>query len=111
MLIFLHEQVVAADDATTTTSTGQTSATDGTTEFAPLVAATCKAGVMNIKVTFATPYSGAVHARDYRNSHCMVYGNGTERVGLSLNLLAKQGQSDYCGILVSGGGNSEVSFS
>lgn len=94
---------VRGDDATTTAA----AADNG--DFAPLVAATCKAGVMNIKVTFAGAYSGAVHARDFRNSHCMVFGNGTGQVAMSLNLVAKQGQSDYCGILVSGGGNSEVS--
>lgn len=64
---------------------------------------------MNIKVTFAGAYSGAVHARDFRNGHCMVFGNGSVHVAMSLNLVAKQGQSEYCGILVSGGGNSEVS--
>lgn len=71
------------------------------TEFAPHVTATCKAGVMNIKVGFSSPYSGAVHARDYRNPNCMEFGNGSTTVSLSLNLFAKQGQSDYCGILVS----------
>lgn len=69
-------------------------------EFAPVVAATCKAGIMNIKVSFMGAFSGAVHARDFRNAHCMVFGNGSSTIGLSLNLVAKQGQSDYCGILV-----------
>lgn len=77
-------------------------------EFAPVVAATCKAGIMNIKVSFKDSFSGAVHARDFRNSNCMVFGNGSSTVGLSLNLVAKQGQSDYCGILISNA-NSEVS--
>ena len=63
---------------------------------------------MSIKVSFASGYSGAVHARDYRNSNCMVFGNGSTTVGLNLNLVAKQGQSDYCGILVSNV-NAEVS--
>lgn len=56
---------------------------------------------MNIKVIFTSPYSGAVHARDYRNPNCMTFGNGTTTVGMSLNLLAKKDQSDYCGILIS----------
>lgn len=63
--------------------------------------ATCKSGTMNIKVVFTSPYSGAVHARDYRNPNCMTFGNGTTTVGMSLNLLAKREQSDYCGILIS----------
>lgn len=65
---------------------------------------------MHIKVLFSSSYSGAVHARDYRNSNCMTFGNGSTNVGLSLNLVAKQGQPDFCGILVSSnGGSGEVS--
>jgi hypothetical protein len=56
---------------------------------------------MNIKILFNSPYSGAVHARDFRNPHCMTFGNGTNIVTMSLNLLAKQGAAEYCGILVS----------
>lgn len=68
-------------------------------EFVPQVSATCKAGVMNIKVSFNNPYSGAIHARDYRKRECMQLGNGSNSIGLSINLLAKQDQSDYCGVL------------
>lgn len=68
-------------------------------EFAPQVSATCKAGVMNIKVNFNNPYSGAIHARDYRKRECMQMGDGSNSIALSINLLAKQGQSDYCGVL------------
>lgn len=70
-------------------------------DFAPQVTATCKAGAMNIRVLFNSPYSGAVHARDFRTNSCMTFGNGTNIVTMSLNLLAKQGSSEYCGILVS----------
>lgn len=80
-----------------------------TTEFAPHVSATCKAGVMNIKVAFNGTYTGTVHARDFRNSNCMVVGDGSSSVSLSLNMLAKQGQTDFCGILVSNV-NAEVSW-
>lgn len=62
---------------------------------------------MNIKVGFANAYSGAVHARDFRTSDCMVFGNDSTSLTLSLNLVAKQGQSDFCGILVSNA-NAEV---
>lgn len=78
-----------------------TSQETSTTEFVPKVTATCKSGTMNIKVILNSPYSGAVHAKDFRNPNCMVFGNGTTTVGLSLNLRAKQGQPEYCGILVS----------
>ncbi|XP_012159039.1 uncharacterized protein LOC101459856 isoform X2 [Ceratitis capitata] len=70
-------------------------------EFAPRVTATCKSGTMNIKVKFNGPYTGAVHARDHRNAACMAMGDGSDAVGFSINLLAKQGASDYCGVLVS----------
>lgn len=74
---------------------------DGTTnEFSPQVSATCKSSVMNIKVSFNNSYTGAIHARDYRNSQCMQFGDGSNTVTLSLNLLAREGQADYCGILV-----------
>ncbi|XP_075170263.1 uncharacterized protein LOC142242560 isoform X1 [Haematobia irritans] len=79
------------------------SAQDSTppTEFAPRVSATCKAGTMNIKVKLDGPYGGAVHARDFRTPACMAMGDGSDAVAFSLNLLAKQGASDYCGVLVS----------
>jgi hypothetical protein len=79
----------------------QTRAQDAAADFAPQVTATCKAGAMNIKVLFNSPYSGAVHAKDHRTAACMTFGNGTSIVTMSLNLLAKQGSSEYCGILVS----------
>lgn len=70
-------------------------------EFAPHVTATCKSGTMNIRIQFSTPYNGVVHARDFRSPACMTFGNGSAVVALSLNLLAKQGNGEYCGILVS----------
>uniref|UniRef100_A0A1A9Z764 ZP domain-containing protein n=1 Tax=Glossina pallidipes TaxID=7398 RepID=A0A1A9Z764_GLOPL len=81
-------------------------------EFAPHVSATCKAGTMNIKVKFDGPYTGAVHARDYRTSSCMAMGDGSDAIAFSLNLLAKQGSTDYCGVLVSNvSGNNVLSNS
>lgn len=56
---------------------------------------------MNIKVKFEGQYAGTVHARDYRTQPCMAFGNGSASVVFSVNLLAKQGASDYCGVLVS----------
>lgn len=77
-----------------------TAADDATPEFSPQVSATCKTGVMNIKVAFNGSYNGAIHARDFRTSSCMQFGDGSSNVALSLNLLAREGHSDYCGILV-----------
>lgn len=64
---------------------------------------------MNIKILFAGPYNGVVHARDFRTPACMTFGNGTASLGLSLNLLAKSGNSEYCGILVSNVSGGDVS--
>lgn len=69
-------------------------------EFLPQVSATCKTGVMNIKVAFNGSYTGAIHARDYRTAPCMSFGDGSSTAHLQLNLFAKQGNTDYCGILV-----------
>lgn len=55
---------------------------------------------MNIKVAFNNTYAGAIHARDFRTPQCMHFGDGSKQVSLSLNLLAKDGHPDYCGILV-----------
>lgn len=79
----------------------QVQSQDAAADFAPQVTATCKAGAMNIKILFNSPYSGAVHAREFRTPYCMTFGNGTNIVTMSLNLLAKKGSAEYCGILVS----------
>lgn len=73
---------------------------DAPVEFLPQVSATCKTGVMNIRVAFNGSYTGAIHSRDFRTSPCMAFGDGSNSVQLTLNLQAKQGNSDYCGILV-----------
>ncbi|XP_031625255.1 uncharacterized protein LOC116341958 isoform X2 [Contarinia nasturtii] len=69
-------------------------------EFSPQVSATCRTGIMNIKVAFNNSYSGAIHTRDHRTSSCMQFGDGSNTVSLSLNLLAREKDPDYCGILV-----------
>lgn len=75
-------------------------ADDAPIEFLPQVTATCKTGVMNIKVALNNSYTGAIHARDFRTPQCMQFGDGSNSVTLSLNLLARPNHSDYCGILV-----------
>lgn len=81
-------------------------------DFVPHVTATCKGGTMNIKVQFSSPYYGAVHAREHRISKCMTQGDGGTSVQMSLNLLAKKDNDDYCGILVSNvSGDVSTNFS
>jgi len=65
---------------------------------------------MNIKVKFSSGYTGAVHVRDHRTQSCMAMGDGSDSVAFSLNLWAKQGSPDYCGILVSNVSGSNVSI-
>ncbi|XP_055586581.1 uncharacterized protein LOC129739181 isoform X2 [Uranotaenia lowii] len=77
-------------------------------DFAPHVTATCKSGYMNIKIKFTAPYNGVVHARDFRTPSCSAFGNDSTSVGLRLNLHASQGNSEYCGILVSHSNNAEL---
>ncbi|XP_053602215.1 uncharacterized protein LOC128670517 isoform X1 [Plodia interpunctella] len=67
-------------------------------EFLPVVNATCKTGVMSIRVTFNQPFNGIIHAREYRNPSCMAQGNGTEVLTFDINLVATQGSPDYCGV-------------
>ena len=69
-------------------------------EFSPSVSATCRAGVMNIKVETNINFLGAVHARDYRRPACTNYGQGTSSTSLKINLLADQNTAQYCGVFV-----------
>jgi hypothetical protein len=74
----------------------QTKSQEEIDSFSPQVTATCKTGSMNIKVLFNNPFSGIIHARDFRTPNCMTLGNGSNIATMSLNLLSK---SD-CGIIV-----------
>lgn len=71
---------------------------DGTTDFTPVVNATCKSNVMSIRVTFNQPFNGIIHAREFRTPSCMIQGNGTETLNFDINLMATQGSPDYCGV-------------
>ena len=73
--------------------------------FSPSVSATCRAGVMNIKVETNNNFLGAVHARDYRRPACTNYGQGTSSTSLEINLLADQSTDKYCGVFI-----NKVSF-
>jgi len=68
--------------------------------FTPSVSATCRAGVMTIKVETGNRFLGVVHARDYRRPACTSYGLGTEETLLNINMLADKKKDDYCGVFI-----------
>lgn len=71
---------------------------DSTSEFSPVVNATCKAGTMSIKISFNQPFNGIAHAREYRTPACKALGNGSEFLSFDVSLSAPQGSPDYCGV-------------
>ena len=68
--------------------------------FSPSVSATCRAGVMTIKVETENKFLGAVHSRDYRRPECTNYGQGTTSTSLDINLLADRSSDQFCGVFV-----------
>ncbi|XP_008215027.1 uncharacterized protein LOC100117022 isoform X1 [Nasonia vitripennis] len=74
------------------------------TEFQPTVTAMCQTGRMNIRVNFNQSFVGAVHARghnkDYRRPPCMIAGDGSNNITLSVDLFAMPDSHDFCGIVV-----------
>ena len=70
-------------------------------DFAPTVSATCRAGIMTIKVETKNNFVGVVHARDYREPQCSGYGENTKITFLRINLLSEENNKDYCGVFYS----------
>jgi predicted nucleic-acid-binding Zn-ribbon protein len=69
--------------------------------FTPSVSATCRAGVMTVKVeTPGTKFQGVVHARDYRRPACTSYGLRTSITLLNINMLTAESSDDYCGVFM-----------
>jgi len=68
--------------------------------FSPSVSATCRAGLMTIKVETNNNFQGAVHARDFRRPACTNYGEATTTTTLNINLLAERDTDKYCGVFV-----------
>ncbi|XP_058798465.1 uncharacterized protein LOC131668373 [Phymastichus coffea] len=73
-------------------------------EFQPTVTASCLPGTMNIRVNFNHSFVGALHSRghgkDFRKPPCMVGGNGSSSITLSVDLFAMPESPEYCGIVV-----------
>ena len=70
-------------------------------DFSPTVKATCRAGIMTIKVETKENFIGVVHARDYREPQCSGYGENSKITFLRINLLARENDRDYCGVFYS----------
>jgi len=68
--------------------------------FTPSVSATCRAGIMTIKVETPNQFLGVVHARDFRRPACTSYGLGTTETPLNINMLAEKNSEDYCGVFI-----------
>ena len=68
--------------------------------FAPAVSATCRAGVMTIRVETQDNFLGAVHARDYRRPACTNLGRGATTTTLDINLLADRNSNNFCGVFI-----------
>ena len=68
--------------------------------FAPSVSATCRAGVMTIRVETQDTFTGAVHARDFRRPACTNLGAGTRTTNLDINLLADRNSNNFCGVFI-----------
>jgi len=68
--------------------------------FTPSVSATCRAGIMTIKVETPNRFLGVVHARDFRRPACTSYGLGTLETPLNINMLAEKTSDDYCGVFI-----------
>ena len=66
--------------------------------FTPRVSATCRNGQMIIKVETQFNFAGVVHARDYRKPECSGYGENSKVTFLRINLLAKKGEKEHCGV-------------
>jgi hypothetical protein len=68
--------------------------------FSPIVTATCRAGVMTVKVETLDSFLGVVQSRDYRKPECSSYGENTRVTYLRINMLSLTTDPDYCGVFV-----------
>ena len=95
---------VSAQSDTTTVAPIAGSSTNGSssgTIFSPIVTATCRTGIMTIKVETLENFLGVVHSRDYRKPECSGYGENSKVTLLRINMHAQKDDKDYCGIFYS----------
>ena len=68
--------------------------------FAPIVTATCRAGMMTVKVETLDNFLGVVQSRDYRKPECSGYGENSRITYLRVNMLADDSDPEYCGVFI-----------
>ncbi|XP_040571387.1 uncharacterized protein [Lepeophtheirus salmonis] len=94
-----------------TTTTGVASPQNSPDEsFSPIVEATCRAGIMTVKVQTLHNFEGVVHSRDYRKPKCSGYGEKTKVTLLRINMLAEENDDDYCGIFSGGSEDKSIAI-
>jgi len=85
---------------TTEQVSGQQAPLSSNAIFAPIVTATCRAGLMTVKVETLDNFLGVVQSRDYRKPECSGYGENSKITYLRVNMLAKSSDPEYCGVFI-----------
>ena len=67
-------------------------------DFEPQVSASCNASTMTILVRTQKPFFGVIHGKDIRTDRCIQFGEGGRETRMRINLLAAEGDEDYCGV-------------
>ncbi|XP_043199338.1 uncharacterized protein LOC122369041 [Amphibalanus amphitrite] len=67
-------------------------------DFEPQVTASCDASTMTILVRTQKPFFGVIHGKDIRTDPCTQFGEGGLETRMRVNLLAGEGDEDYCGV-------------
>lgn len=80
---------------------GQFNALSSSSVFSPIVTATCRQGMMTVKVESLDNFLGVVQSRDYRRPECSGYGENTRITYLRINMMAQAEDKEYCGVFIS----------
>ncbi|XP_063883985.1 uncharacterized protein LOC135112996 [Scylla paramamosain] len=101
LVVMLGAREVGSDKVLLGSLGRQVSPQTADKEFTPNIQASCKTGYMQINVNVKDPpFVGAVHSRDFRKEGCMVVGDGSSHVTLSLPLITDESDPNYCGVRV-----------
>ena len=99
-LILFQVMSQSQDASVTPTPTTSVGTTEEPKVFSPIVTATCRAGLMTIKVETLNDFVGVVQSRDHRKPECSGYGENTKVTFLRVNMVAQPEDSDYCGVFL-----------